>query len=107
MFVHSLDCFKSFRVTRPLHSPLCKSSSSSIGTQELDWPNLGFEYRQTNSFFSCKHSGGKWGPIEKHSDPYISIHIGATALHYGQACFEGLKAFHSKDGKVSSLISYY
>jgi branched-chain amino acid aminotransferase len=30
----------------------------------------------------------------------IKIHIGATALHYGQACFEGLKAFHCKDGKV-------
>jgi branched-chain amino acid aminotransferase len=33
-------------------------------------------------------------------DPYIKVHIGATALHYGQACFEGLKAFHCKDGKV-------
>jgi len=30
----------------------------------------------------------------------INIHISATALHYGQACFEGLKAFHCKDGKV-------
>lgn len=28
------------------------------------------------------------------------MHIGATALHYGQACFEGLKAFQCKDGKV-------
>jgi len=26
--------------------------------------------------------------------------MGATALHYGQACFEGLKAFHQKDGSV-------
>jgi branched-chain amino acid aminotransferase len=28
------------------------------------------------------------------------MHIGATALHYGQACFEGLKAFAHKDGSV-------
>lgn len=32
--------------------------------------------------------------------PYINIHIGATALHYGQACFEGLKAFAHEDGSV-------
>jgi branched-chain amino acid aminotransferase len=28
------------------------------------------------------------------------LHIGATALHYGQACFEGLKAFCHSDGQV-------
>jgi branched-chain amino acid aminotransferase len=33
-------------------------------------------------------------------DPFISLHIGATALHYGQACFEGLKAFCHEDGEV-------
>ena len=33
-------------------------------------------------------------------DPYIPLHIGATALHYGQSCFEGLKAFCHEDGDV-------
>jgi branched-chain amino acid aminotransferase len=28
------------------------------------------------------------------------LHIAATALHYGQACFEGLKAFCHEDGEV-------
>ena len=28
------------------------------------------------------------------------MHIGATALHYGQACFEGLKAFCHEDNSV-------
>jgi len=32
--------------------------------------------------------------------PYINVHIGATALHYGQACFEGLKAFAHEDDDV-------
>ena len=32
--------------------------------------------------------------------PYINVHIGATALHYGQSCFEGLKAFAHDDGSV-------
>jgi hypothetical protein len=26
--------------------------------------------------------------------------MGATALHYGQSCFEGLKAFAHQDGSV-------
>lgn len=33
-------------------------------------------------------------------EPYINLHIGATALHYGQACFEGLKAFAHEDNSV-------
>ena len=34
------------------------------------------------------------------SSETIEMHIAATALHYGQECFEGLKAFRGKDGKV-------
>lgn len=76
------------------------TTNSAIGTENIDWPNIGFEYRPTSSFYISKHKEGKWGPMERLTDPYIPVHIGATALHYGQACFEGLKAFHCKDGKV-------
>ena len=31
---------------------------------------------------------------------YINMHIAATALHYGQESFEGLKAYRGKDGKI-------
>lgn len=71
-----------------------------VSSQNLDWPNLGFTYRQTNSFIVCKYKDGKWGSIESQTDPYLPIHIGATSLHYGQACFEGLKAFQGKDKRV-------
>ncbi len=77
-------------------------------------------YRQTNSFLFCDYKEEKWGPvqvllvhihkstlfysinstIQSQADPMISIHIAATALHYGQACFEGLKAFQCHDKKV-------
>ena len=33
-------------------------------------------------------------------DPYITMHIGASCLHYGQECFEGMKAFRQKCGKI-------
>ncbi len=43
---------------------------------------------------------GKWGELEVSSSEYIPVHMAATALHYGQEAFEGLKAYHGKDGKV-------
>ena len=71
-----------------------------VGSANLDWPNLGFEYRETESFIKIDYKDGQWGEVQLETDPMIKIHIGATALHYGQACFEGLKAFHTKSGKV-------
>eukprot|EP00538_Stauroneis_constricta_P009116 CAMPEP_0119552838 /NCGR_PEP_ID=MMETSP1352-20130426/5739_1 /TAXON_ID=265584 /ORGANISM="Stauroneis constricta, Strain CCMP1120" /LENGTH=405 /DNA_ID=CAMNT_0007599139 /DNA_START=139 /DNA_END=1353 /DNA_ORIENTATION=+ len=72
------------------------------GSAELDtpWEELGFEFRPTNSHISITFKDGEWGEPELKKDPYVSVHIGATALHYGQACFEGLKAFCHEDDKV-------
>ncbi len=76
------------------------AKAALVGSANLDWPNLGFEYRETESFVKCEYKDGQWGAVHVEKDPMIKIHIGATALHYGQACFEGLKAFHTKSGKV-------
>lgn len=62
---------------------------SNVGAAGLDWPNLGFSYLQTDSFVYTKYQNDQWDDIQSKSDPYLPIHIGATALHYGQACFEG------------------
>jgi branched-chain amino acid aminotransferase len=79
---------------------LSGTEKASIGAATLDWPNLGFEYRQTNTFVVGEYKNGHWDNLFSSVDPHIKVHIGATALHYGQACFEGLKAFHCKDGNV-------
>jgi len=68
--------------------------------ENLDWGNLGFGYRPTQYNVRCYYRNGKWGEIEVSSSEYIPIHISATALHYGQEAFEGLKAFRGKDGKI-------
>lgn len=68
--------------------------------KELDWGNLTFGYVPTDYNVRCYYKDGKWGEIEVSSSPYINLHIAATALHYGQEAFEGLKAFRGKDGKV-------
>lgn len=66
----------------------------------LDWANLSFGYIPTDYNVRCWYRNGKWGEIEVSSSETINIHIAATALHYGQEIFEGLKAFRGKDGKV-------
>ena len=65
-----------------------------------DWKNLGFGYRDADYNIRCYFRNGKWGELEISSSNQINIHMSATALHYGQEAFEGLKAFKGKDGKI-------
>ncbi len=68
---------------------------------QLDWKNLGFKYLPTHAFVQMDFAEGEWGAPELKKDPHISLHIAANCLHYGQACFEGLKAFRTKSGEVA------
>lgn len=68
--------------------------------KEIDWSNLGFGYMKTDYNVRCTFKDGKWGEIEVSDSEYVNMHIAATALHYGQEIFEGLKAFRGKDGKI-------
>jgi branched-chain amino acid aminotransferase len=68
--------------------------------ETVDWKNLPFSYLKTDFNIRCFYKNGKWGPLEVSSSEYIDMHIAATALHYGQEAFEGLKAYMGKDGKV-------
>eukprot|EP00613_Pedinella_sp_CCMP2098_P001292 CAMPEP_0171633346 /NCGR_PEP_ID=MMETSP0990-20121206/25119_1 /TAXON_ID=483369 /ORGANISM="non described non described, Strain CCMP2098" /LENGTH=340 /DNA_ID=CAMNT_0012203987 /DNA_START=134 /DNA_END=1157 /DNA_ORIENTATION=+ len=64
---------------------------------------LGFEFRETNSHLKFTwREGVGWDEGELVAgEPFIKVHIAATSLHYGQSCFEGLKAFAHKDGSVA------
>lgn len=67
---------------------------------DLDWDNLGFEYRDVACHIKYTWKDGAWDAGELVEDPYVKIHIAATSIHYGQAAFEGLKAFRGVDDKV-------
>ena len=67
---------------------------------DIDWAKLGFGFSDVNCHIRCTWKDGKWGEFEFVKDPYITMHIGASCLHYGQECFEGIKAFRQKNGKV-------
>jgi branched-chain amino acid aminotransferase len=68
--------------------------------KQIDWSSLGFKYMETECHIRYTWRDGEWDGGELVKDPYMSIHIAATCLHYGQAAFEGMKAFRCKDGKV-------
>ncbi len=67
---------------------------------QLDWKSLGFQYLPTHGQAQCDFADGKWGSLEFEANPMLSMHVAANCLHYGQAIFEGLKAFRTKDGRV-------
>ena len=60
---------------------------------QIEWSSLPFGYQKTNYNVRSYYREGEWGKIETTSSEYISIHMAATGLHYGQEAFEGLKAF--------------
>jgi len=67
---------------------------------EINWKELSFAYMKTDYNVRCYYKNGKWGSLETTDSEEINIHIAATCLHYGQECFEGMKAFRGKDGKI-------
>ena len=73
-------------------------------SKNIDWKNLGFEYTQTDCFVKAEYKNGAWGPLLICKEPSITLHIAATCFHYGQACFEGQKAFSRKDGSVAISV---
>ena len=67
---------------------------------EIRWEELGFEFIPTNGHVEYHCRSGEWDAGELKADLRITMSVAATCLHYGQAVFEGLKAFRCQDGKV-------
>jgi len=68
--------------------------------EKLDWKNLPFGYLKTDYNIRTYYKNGAWGEIEASTSEFIDIHMAATALHYGQQAFEGMKAYRGKDNKT-------
>ena len=66
----------------------------------INWRELTFHYTETDYIVRAACRNGVWERPYATRDKMIPIHAAATGLHYGQECFEGLKAFRGVDGKV-------
>ena len=68
--------------------------------KNLDWSNLGFSYIKTDLRYISVWKDGQWDQGILVEDNMLTISEGSTALHYGQQCFEGLKAYRTEDGSI-------
>ncbi|MBQ6586686.1 MAG: branched-chain amino acid aminotransferase [Coriobacteriales bacterium] len=67
---------------------------------ELDWGRLGFAYVPTEYRYVSRYKDGAWDEGALVTDANITLSECACVFQYCQACFEGLKAFRTKDGDV-------
>lgn len=66
----------------------------------INWEELGFDYIKTDLRYVSIWENGKWDDGKLVEDNKLVIEEGAPALHYGQQCFEGLKAYRTKNGDI-------
>ncbi len=69
-------------------------------TKEINWDELGFNYIKTDFRYISVWKDGNWDDGKLTEDNMLRISEASTALHYGQQCFEGLKAYRTKDGSI-------
>lgn len=75
-----------------------KRDTSKIG--DVDFSNLAFGSVFTDHMFSVEYSNGKWQQPEIVPYGPIPMEPSAKVFHYGQAVFEGMKAFKDDNGEV-------
>ncbi len=69
-------------------------------SKNIDWSSLGFGYIQTDYRYVCRYKDGQWGEGHLETDANITLNECACVFQYCQACFEGLKAYYTKDGRI-------
>ncbi|MGI6020796.1 MAG: branched-chain amino acid aminotransferase [Lachnospiraceae bacterium] len=68
--------------------------------KDLNWSELGFEYVKTDYRYVSNFQNGAWDEGTLTDDDKVVLSECANILHYCQECFEGLKAYTTKDGKI-------
>jgi branched-chain amino acid aminotransferase len=75
--------------------------ASQSRLEQVDFDNLGFGRIFSDHMFMADYRNGAWQSMR--ITPYGNIEVPPSlcSLHYGQAIFEGLKAFRTLDGEIS------
>jgi branched-chain amino acid aminotransferase len=66
----------------------------------LDPTTLEFGRQCTPNFFVCEYRRGQWGTPRIEALQNFSMHPASNVFHYGQAIFEGLKAYRQQDDRI-------
>ncbi len=77
---------------------ITKTAKSRL--DQVDWENLGFGKIFSDHMAFVEYNNGQWhSPVIKPYGP-MNFSPAISALHYGQAIFEGLKAYKNEQGEV-------
>ena len=73
---------------------------------QVNWNNLPFGKLFSDHMFSMDYMDGKW--INQSILPYgdLKISPAISALHYGQSCFEGMKAHRNINNEIVLFRPY-
>lgn len=82
-----------------LNIPINKTSASRLS--QIDFSNLPFGRNFSDHMFTADYEDGEWKNLQIVPYGDIAINPAASALQYGQAIFEGIKAYKQKDGRIS------
>ncbi len=69
-------------------------------SKNIDWSSLGFGYVKTDLRYVSQYKDGAWDEGKLTEDNTVTISECAGVLQYAQTCFEGLKAYTTKDGRI-------
>ena len=74
--------------------------TSSPRLPDFDPNNFSFGNTFTDHMVICEYENGKWGEVKVVPYGPLSFTPAMMTLNYGQACFEGMKAYKDKDDNV-------
>ncbi|MBP5528959.1 MAG: branched-chain amino acid aminotransferase, partial [Lachnospiraceae bacterium] len=66
----------------------------------IKWEELGFGYIECAYRYVSKFKDGKWDDGALVTDSNIVLNECACVFQYSQSCFEGLKAYYTKNGDI-------
>ncbi|HPR42632.1 MAG TPA: branched-chain amino acid aminotransferase [Candidatus Methanofastidiosa archaeon] len=69
--------------------------------EETDFDDLGFGHIFTDHMFMMDYKDGRWQDPRIVPFQDLEFSPALITLHYAQTIFEGMKAYHSKDGKIN------
>jgi len=77
---------------------LTKAANSQIDT--FDFENVKFGAKFTDHMLICEYKNGAWGNLEIKPYAPITLDPSARVFHYGQAIFEGMKAYKQDNNDI-------
>lgn len=86
-------------MTETLNITTTKADQSRLA--ETDFTNLPFGHVFSDHMFIAEYENGEWTNLQIRPYGPIPMSPAISALHYGQAIFEGMKAYKQANGKIS------